>query len=134
MMAAIRNCRRDAVLGAMGVSMIFNAILILWWYVAGQALGYSDVTLAYYALVVPILSVALLVPSVGGLGLREALAPGLFAAAGLTDTDAVALSLLIFTLTRISGLFGAPVYIVSALRTSRQADQTEREPVTEADQ
>ncbi len=113
---AVEGSGSQAVAGAMGVSLLFNAINIGWWVIAGRALGYGEISVRFYALVVPILSVSLLVPSVGGLGLREALAPQLFASAGMTDTDAVALSLIIFTLTRLSGLLGAPVYVIATLR------------------
>ncbi len=115
---AVQACGWRAVLGALGVSTLFNLMLITWWWTTGQALGLS-VTYGYYLGVVPILSVALLVPSIGGLGVREALAPTLFAGAGVVEETAVALSLLIFVLTRLSGLLGAPLYILSILRQNR---------------
>lgn len=115
---AVQTCGVQAVLGALGVSTLFNLMLITWWWTTGQALGLT-ISYAYYLGVVPILSVALLVPSVGGLGVREALAPLLFAGAGVAQETAVALSLLIFILTRLSGLLGAPIYLLSILRQNR---------------
>jgi hypothetical protein len=99
----------------LGVSTLFNLMLITWWWTTGHALGLT-VSYGYYLAVVPLLSVTLLVPSMGGLGVREALAPTLFAGAGVAQETAVALSLLIFILTRLSGLLGAPLYILSILR------------------
>jgi glycosyltransferase 2 family protein len=115
---AVQGVGWRAILGALLISLLFNLILVGWWVAAGLALN-LQVPTAYYLLVVPILSVALLIPSIGGLGLREALAPPLFAGAGLTDHQAVALSLIVFAVTRLSGLLGAPVYLVLTLRQNR---------------
>ncbi len=115
---AVQTCGWRAVLGALGVSTLFNLMLITWWWTTGHSLGLTT-SYVYYLGVVPILSVALLVPSLGGLGVREALAPLLFAGAGVAQETAVALSLLIFILTRLSGLLGAPIYLLSILRQHR---------------
>ena len=63
-------------------------------------------------LVVPLLSLALLAPSISGLGVRESLAPLLFMGAGISAENAIALSLLEFVLLRVVSLFGAPVYLL----------------------
>lgn len=119
---AVQGSGRQAILGALAVSVILNLMLTGWWMAAGLALGYT-IGYFYFLLVVPILSVALLVPSIGGLGVSESLAPLLFAGAGLSPAQAVPLSLLVFILVRLAGLFGAPVYIISTIR----AGQAKRE-------
>lgn len=115
---AVQACGWRSVLGALAVSTLFNVVLVTWWWTTGQSLGLT-VSFGYYLGVVPILSVALLVPSIGGLGVREALAPALFAGAGVAQETAVALSLLVFILTRLSGLVGAPVFLYSTLKSRR---------------
>ena len=65
-------------------------------------------------------ALALLVPSIGGLGVRENLAPALFPGAGISAVQAVALTLLVFGLERIASLLGAPVYLASILRPRRR--------------
>ncbi|MCA9933838.1 MAG: flippase-like domain-containing protein [Anaerolineales bacterium] len=120
---AVQACGWRSVLGALGVSTLFNLMLITWWATTGRAL-HLDVPYGYYLGVVPILSVALLAPSIGGLGVRELLAPTLFAGAGVGEETAVALSLLIFLLTRLSGLLGAPVYVWSIIRQNRIKAET----------
>jgi hypothetical protein len=105
------------------ISIVFNLVLVAWWAVAGLALGYRGVPYTYYLLVVPILSVALLVPSIGGLGVRELLAGPLFEAAGLASAQAVALSLLVWLLMRAVSLLGAPIYILATLRENRAASR-----------
>jgi hypothetical protein len=121
LLQAVVGCGWPAILRAFAISILFNLLLVAWWAVAGLALGYQGVPYTYYLLVVPILSVALLVPSIGGLGVRELLAGPLFEAAGLATAQAVALSLLVWLLMRVVSLVGAPVYILSTLRGNRAA-------------
>jgi uncharacterized membrane protein YbhN (UPF0104 family) len=118
---AVQGCGWRAIASALGVSAVFNLLLAGWWAACGRALGLS-IPYTYYLLVVPILSVILLVPSIGGLGVRESLAPTLFVGAGLSSTgaEAVAISLLVFIVMRMASLLGAPVYIMSTLRENRQ--------------
>lgn len=121
LLKAVQACGWRAVWGAMGVSLLFNLILVAWWAVCGRALG-LEVSYSYYLLVVPMLSVAMLVPSVGGLGVRESLAPVLFAPAGLLYEQGVALAFLTFLVLRFSSLTGAPVYLLSTLQKQRRQE------------
>ena len=100
------------------VSVVFNLMQVGWWATTGRALGLS-VPFGHYLLVVPVMSLALLVPSIGGLGVRESMAPALFAGAGVAPEQAVALTLLVFGLERVASLLGAPVYMAGTLRTSK---------------
>ena len=115
---AVQEIGWSAIWKAMGISIIFNLMQIAWWWSAGKALGY-DVSLNYYFLIVPIMSLAILLPSIGGLGIRELFATLLFTGAGLSPEESTALSLLVFAIERISGLLGAPVYIFSTIRRDR---------------
>ncbi len=99
---------------ALGISLIFNFVLVLWWWTAGQALGFT-IPFVHYLLVIPILSISLLVPSIGGLGPREVVAPTLFASQ-IADGQAVALSLLVLFLQRLPGIIGGPIYLWMLLR------------------
>ncbi len=108
---AVQGCGRPALGQALAVSLVFNLMLVAWWLAAGRALGHS-VPYTYFLLAVPLLSIALLVPSISGLGVSELLAPALFAGAGLSPESAVAMSLLVFLLLRLTSLLGAPVYIL----------------------
>ena len=120
LLQAVQGCQTRAIVNAMIVSTIFNLLLVAWWMTSGRALGY-DIPYSYYLLVVPILSVARLVPSVSGLGVQEYLSQLLFVGAGMTESAAVALSLLVFLILRLSSILGAPVYIVSTWRQQRTA-------------
>jgi uncharacterized membrane protein YbhN (UPF0104 family) len=121
LLQAVVGCGWPAIMRAFGISILFNLLLVAWWAVAGLALGYEGIPYTYYLLVVPILSVALLVPSISGLGVRELLAGPLFEAAGLTTAQAVALSLLVWLLMRVVSLLGAPIYILATIRENRAA-------------
>lgn len=117
---AIQGCGWRAIASAFGVSIIFNLILVAWWEAAARALGFN-IPYSYLLLVVPILSVALLIPSISGLGVRELLAGPLFSAAGLANAQAVALSLLVWLIMRAVSLLGAPIYIIATLRENKKS-------------
>lgn len=124
---AVQACGWTAVWQAMGISLLFNLMQIGWFAAAGLALGYT-VPFTHYFLVIPFLSLAILLPSIGGLGIREGLAPLLFASAGLSDEQAVALTLLVFAIERISGFLGAPIYIFSTVQRSKEKNLSVKEP------
>jgi len=111
LIAVIQRAGQRAVFGALAVSVVFNLMLVGWWTAVSYALQFN-VPYSYYLLVVPILSVALLAPSIGGLGVREVIAPLLLLGAGLTPAQAIALSLVEFALVRFTGLIGAPIYLL----------------------
>lgn len=112
---SIKLCSWQALAGALLVSVAFNLLQMGWWAASGLALGLM-IPFGYYLIIVPILALALLVPSIGGLGVRENLAPLLFNGAGISPEQAVALTLLVFGLERVASLLGAPVYLASIIR------------------
>ena len=114
-LAAVHGCGWGAVGRALLVSLVFNLMLTSWWFFVTQALN-LDVSWSYCLLVAPIMSISLLIPSIGGLGVREALAPSLFIAAGVPEASAVALSLLVTVMLRTVSLLGGPVYLLSSLK------------------
>ena len=123
---AIQNCGGKTLAGALMVSVLFNLMQVSWWAATGRAL-HLDIPFSYFLLIVPIMALALLVPSIGGLGVRENLAPLLFIGAGITPEQSVALTLLVFGLERVASLLGAPVYLYTTLRRNRgqkQPDET----------
>jgi glycosyltransferase 2 family protein len=118
-LAAVHGCGWRSVGAALLVSTAFNLMLVGWWATSARALGLG-VPYLYLVLIVPVLSVALLIPSISGLGVRESLAPILLAGAGLGRAEAVALSLVVFVVMRVSSLMGAPVYLYTVLRRNRK--------------
>lgn len=123
LLQAVQGSGWRAIAGALAVSAIFNLLLVSWWYAVGLSLR-LDISYFYHLLVVPIFSVALLVPSLSGLGVREYMAPILYAGAGIEAGTAVAISLLVFLAMRASSLLGAPIYILSLLRQRERTRET----------
>ncbi len=118
LLEAVQGCGWQAVLQACGISVLFNLMLTGWWIASELALGHH-ISFLYNLLIMPLVSVPLLVPSFAGLGPRELLVPFLFASVGLTAETAVSISLLIFAITRLSGLLGAPIYVMSLFKKSQ---------------
>jgi uncharacterized protein (TIRG00374 family) len=109
-----------ALLKATAASVVFNLILILGYYFLGLAVG-IHLPLWYYFLFVPIISVLLLVPSVGGLGIREGATVFLFSqleSVGRSRALALALA---YDMTMLAiGLIGAIIYIVQGVQGVRK--------------
>lgn len=108
-----RSCGWGAIGQAFAISLLFVLLLNGWWFAVAKAYGLADVTYFYLFLVTPIMSLALLVPSFSGLGVRELLLPPLLIGAGVSAEIAVVYSLTIFILQRITSLLGLPVYLRS---------------------
>jgi len=116
---AVTGCGWRAVGGALGMSLVFNSMLVGWWYLCGRAIG-LDVSLMAYITFIPALSMSLMVPSIGGLGVREGLSRTLFLSVGVSEPQGVTLSLLVFVLNRGTGVIGGLVYLISSVRALRK--------------
>jgi len=108
-----------ALLKATAASLVWNLILILGYYLLGLAVG-VELSGWYYFLFVPIISAALMVPSVGGLGIREWATVFLFKQVGVPEAQALALALAYDVTLLINGLLGALVYILQGMREARK--------------
>jgi uncharacterized membrane protein YbhN (UPF0104 family) len=109
-----------ALLKATAASLVFNLILILGYYFLGLAVD-IHLPLWYYLLFVPIISVLLLVPSVGGLGIREGATVFLFSQVeSVGRSQALALALA-YDMTMLTiGLIGAIIYLVQGVQGVRK--------------
>ena len=90
---------------AIGVSLLFNLLWILINVTAGQALG-VQASLLDYLVFTPLVSLALLIPSIGGIGVRELSYVGLYTQIGVPAETAFAMSIVIYLATVITGLIG----------------------------
>ena len=108
-------CGARAILSALGIATVFNIVQIAFNLALARALGIEAHAL-YFALFIPVATVALLVPiSISGLGVREQIYVTLFAspAVGLAAPQAVALSLGAYGLDTLNGLVGGVMYFVA---------------------
>ena len=108
-----------ALLRSSAASLVFNLMLILTNYLLGLAVG-IDLSLWYYFLFVPIISASLMVPSIGGLGVREAAYVVLFAQVGVAHTQGLALAVAYLATMLLPALIGAIIYIVEGIRGVRR--------------
>jgi len=113
--ATLQALPTKSLLMALGISLLFNFLLIGQWTAVSRGVNF-EISYWYLMGVVPVMAIALLIPSFSGLGVREAIAPLLFAGAGLSTAQAVTLSLMVFFVKRASELVGAPVYLISLWR------------------
>lgn len=106
-------------LKATAASVVWNLILIFGYYLLGLAVG-IELELWYYFLFVPIISVVLLVPSVGGLGIREGTTVFLFNQVGVNEPQALALALAYDITLWINALIGAILYIIQGTQEAQK--------------
>jgi len=99
---------------ATAASVVWNLILVLGYYLLAQAVS-IHLELWYFFLFVPIISVLLMIPSVGGLGVREGATMFLFSQVA-DENRAGALALAYLLTLWINALIGAILYIMQGMR------------------
>lgn len=104
--------RRDAIYQAMGVACLGHITLAVMFFLVAKAL-HQDVGLIYFFIFVPLLCVASAVPSIGGLGAREAGAVYLFSKVGMASGIAVSISLMSYLFMVMIGLAGGVIYMTT---------------------
>lgn len=97
------------------LSCLCQLTLAFTFYLTAVAL-HQDVKLAYFFIFVPLICVATALPSIGGLGVREAGAAYLFAKAGVATEVSVSISLINFLFMVLIGLFGGLFYISTPVK------------------
>ncbi len=113
--AAVSGSGARAIWQALALSTLFNLINIAIYWLCGLAVG-IDVSLGFYFVFVPLLSLTLLVPiSVGGLGARDWVAQPLFGSVGVPDAVAAGMTLLVYAVTLAVGLIGLAIYLAEGL-------------------
>jgi glycosyltransferase 2 family protein len=114
---------RYTILRGLGISLVFNLLLIGWNVAIAQGLG-LHLPLTVYLAFVPLTSVALLLPAFGGLGVREMTYVGLFGSIGVPRAIALALSLGVYCITVATGLIGGILYLAGGLQRARSKEAT----------
>ncbi len=113
--AAVSGSGARAIWEALALSTVFNLVNIAIYWLCGLAVG-IDVSLGFYFVFVPLLSLTLLVPiSVGGLGARDWVAQPLFGSVGVPDAVAAGMTLSVYAVTLAVGLIGLAIYLVEGL-------------------
>jgi glycosyltransferase 2 family protein len=107
-----------ALLRAATASAVWNLCLIFSYYLLGRAVG-IDLSLWYYFLFVPVISVLLLLPSVGGLGIREGATVLLLRQVGVSEPRGLALALAYDVIRLTEALIGACLYVLQGIYEAR---------------
>jgi hypothetical protein len=103
--------KRSALVMVFLFSVAYQLLIVLFSYLVGRALG-LDIPLRYFLLCVPFTVIISLVPvSINGLGVRESGYVFLLAKIGISSSQAVSLSLLIYGLSLLASLVGGIIYI-----------------------
>ena len=97
-------------------SLVLQINVILFYYFIGVSLGLG-VSFLYFAMIVPVALVVLLVPfSINGIGIREGIFVYLLTGLGVENKDAIALSWLSFGLMLTQGIIGGVVFALRGIR------------------
>ncbi len=123
----LQGYSRRSLAAALLVSLVFNVTWIGVNVLLGWALG-IQATLAHYLVFVPLVSLSLLIPSIGGLGVRELTYVGLFGLVGVPQEQAFALGILVYAITVLTGLIGGVIYLVQGMRQARSRASSETRP------
>lgn len=106
------------ILAAIGLSCLSQITLAFVFYLVTRGL-HLDVGVTYCLIFVPLICVVASLPSIGGLGVRDAGTVYLFAKIGVDAANAVSISLINFLFMVIMGLLGGMAYLV--LTSSQRA-------------
>jgi uncharacterized membrane protein YbhN (UPF0104 family) len=108
--ASVSGCGYRALGQACAISLLFNLMNVSVNYLIGLAF-WVQVPLGIFVAFAPILAMSLMLPSVGGLGVREEAHRLLYGSVGVSDSTAVAMSLTTFGVqTLLPGIVGAVLY------------------------
>jgi uncharacterized protein (TIRG00374 family) len=121
---SFREYGRSALSQALGLSVVFNVLLIVTNVLLAWAFGVR-VSLWYFFLFIPIISFSLLLPiSLSGLGVREGAFVVLFGQAGVPANLALAMSLAFYGVNLATGLIGGVLYAIPT--TARRSSELQR--------
>ncbi|MGC9468900.1 MAG: lysylphosphatidylglycerol synthase domain-containing protein, partial [Anaerolineae bacterium] len=113
--AAVTGCGARAIWQALAFSTVFNGLNVVIHWLAARAVG-IDLALTIHFVVVPLLSLALLLPiSVGGLGARDWVAQMLLAPTAVSAATTAAWTLSVWAVTAAAGLVGGAIYLWQGL-------------------
>ncbi|MBF0384938.1 MAG: flippase-like domain-containing protein [Candidatus Omnitrophica bacterium] len=109
-------------LKAIGLSCLCQVIYAFTFVFLAKAL-HQEINLIYFFVFIPLLCVASVIPSIGGLGPREWGAAKLFEKIGIINEVAISMSLINFLFMIIVGLAGGLIYVFTLPSRRLQSDK-----------
>jgi uncharacterized protein (TIRG00374 family) len=107
---------------AIAISCFTQGVFALTYYYAAKGL-HQDIPVVYFWVFVPLICVICSLPSIGGLGVREAGTAYLFSKIGVEPGIAVSISLLNFLFMVFAGAIGGVILMVTGFKLSEAAVQ-----------
>lgn len=130
--ASLEGYTWPALMRAAIVSFVFNVLIIGMNVALGMTFG-VDIELTYYLIFIPIISVLLAIPlSINGFGIREGGYVFLFTQAGVSQSQAISMSLGFGAVIIIAGLIGGLLYLANnllSLGARQEAPSSVEEPL-----
>jgi hypothetical protein len=131
--AAISGSGTRAIAWALLYSTLFNLLNIILHWLCARAVGIELGLVAYFA-IVPLLSLALLIPLPGGLGARDWTGQLLLVPLGVAQSSIAAWTLSVWAVSAAVGLIGGLIYLVQSLSDlGRSATGEPRHPSAATD-
>ncbi len=109
---ALLKGRQGAIYQAVGLSAFSQMVLATTFFLVSKAL-HQDVSLFYFIIFVPLICVLSTIPSIGGLGVREAGAVYFLAKVGVASGVAVSIGLMNFLFMVLVGLLGGIYFVLT---------------------
>ena len=109
---ALFKDKKGAMAFALGMALVGQVIFVVTCYLIARGL-HQDIDLIYFLIFIPLLCVAASLPSIGGLGVREAGSVYLFGKIGISAGVAASISLITYLFMVIVGLVGGIVYVIA---------------------
>ncbi|MBP9854429.1 MAG: flippase-like domain-containing protein [Candidatus Omnitrophica bacterium] len=107
---ALVKDNKSAGYAAIGLSCVSHVCIAVLSFFIAKAL-HQDVKLIYFLIFFPLISVVSLLPSLGGLGVREAAAVYFFGKIGIDSGIAASITLISYIFMVIVGLIGGAIYV-----------------------
>src|SRR5690606_36281042 len=102
--------RPGLMLRSLGISVLLQVIVVLFYYCLGMALGLPVPLLAYFV-IVPIATIVMMLPiAINGIGLREGVFVSLLSVFDFSASQAIAFAWLEYVLFLFYGMIGGVVY------------------------
>lgn len=114
---------------AIGMSCLSQATLSVVFFLIAKAF-HQDINFIYFLIFIPLICVASSLPSIGGLGIREAGAAYLFGKIGVDSGIAVSISLITFLFMVVVGLTGGLYYVITLYSRRVQHHLPSPDPVS----
>lgn len=108
-----------SIVAVLGAGFVYQLVMVVAAFMAAKALGIDIGITALLAFFPAVLIGQVLPISISGLGVREFMLVWLLSAVGVPEEQALALGILIWVLTVVTSLTGAPAYALGGGRPSR---------------